>query len=46
MVDLICYKCKTKIHLHNDDLIKIGRQQIIYEINKLIERLRNEKNNN
>jgi len=41
MVDIVCYKCKHKIHIEDDDLIKCGRAQLKQEILKLMEKQQN-----
>ena len=40
MVEIICYDCKKKIQIDDEDLINAGRRQIIYEVEKLLESMK------
>lgn len=40
MVEIVCYKCKNKIQIDEEDLVRAGRLQVISEIENLLERLR------
>ena len=40
MVEILCHGCGNYIRVENKDLIQAGRQQVINEIDKILERLR------
>jgi len=39
-VKIVCYKCKHKIEISEEDLIDVGRQQVLNEVNNLLLRLK------